>query len=82
LGDSFPVLQTIGEDAESKHLDFGNGVLPVPAIRQRSRESLEFCDPAPIIFLLQFNGETRQRHAAIISHPHVCCHLIGRVEFP
>ena len=62
LGYRFSVLQALGEYSERQRLGPGDRVLPGIAICERSGQVSYISNPAPVVFLLYFDGEMFHAH--------------------
>lgn len=64
LGGGFPVLETLGDDAERECLHAGDGLITALTIRKRTRQVGHFSQPATVFLAFDFN---RERHAGNVS---------------
>lgn len=57
LGWRFPMFEPLGDHAQGKSLDAGNGFIAIGTVAHHAGEVGHFSQPAPIYFALKFDRE-------------------------
>ncbi len=62
LGNRFPVLQAVGEDAQCEHFGFGERLFPRRPVRHHTGKCHDLGDPTPVVFALDLHDELAGGH--------------------